>query len=87
MKKTNSRDEAYKNIIKVAKRIAITVLCCIPVLIIFGYLTRNVITQDWLQVICFMLILGVAVLVEEVVSRRKEKRTEVLKDIQKDVFK
>ena len=89
MRKVNGRDEAYKNAMKVAKRIAITVLCCVPVLIVFGYLTRKVITSDVVQVLCFILIMGIAVAVEEVIARAKEKR-QAEQDIvepKKDVFK
>ena len=87
MRKVNERDEAYKNAIKVAKRIAITILCCVPVLIVFAYLTRKVITADWLQVLCFMLIMGGVVAVVEVIARRKEKRKEQEIETKSDVFR
>ena len=87
MRKINDRDEAYRNIIKVAKRIAITVLCCVPVMIVFGYLTRKVITSNWLQVICFTLIMGVAVAVVEVVARAKEKAKAEEVETKRDVFR
>ena len=74
MRKINGRDDTYKNIMKVAKRISLTIACCIPFVIVFGYLTRKVITTNALQVVCFMLIMGVAVAVEEVIARRKEKK-------------
>ena len=87
MRKVNGRDEAYKNVMKVAKRIATTILCCVPVMIIFGYLTRNVIKSNALEIICFMLIMGVAVAVEEIVVRRKEKLKAEEIETKKDVFK
>ncbi len=87
MRKVNDRDEAYKNIMKVAKRIAITVLCCVPVMIIFGYLTRNVITSNALQIVCFMLIMGIAVAIVEVIARRKEKQTKEKIETKRDVFR
>ena len=87
MRKINSRDDAYKNAVKVAKRIAITMVCCIPILIIFGYLTRKVITANWLQILCFMLIMGVAVAVVEVIARAKEKQKAEILQTKKDVFK
>ena len=89
MRKINSRDEAYKKVIKVAKRIAITILCCVPVMIIFGYLTRNVITSNAIQIVCFMLIMGIAVAVVEVVARAKEKakKEQDIIEPKKDVFK
>ena len=87
MRKVNNRDEAYKNIMKVAKRIAITVLCCIPFIIVFAFLTRKVITSDALQIVCFMLIMGVAVAVVEVIARRKEKQQKEQIETKRDVFK
>ena len=87
MKKINSRDEAYKNALKVAKRIAITILCCIPFILVFAYLTRRVITSNVVQVLCFMLIMGVVVAVEEVIARRKEKQKELEVETKRDVFK
>ena len=89
MRRVNGRDEAYKNIMKVAKRIGITILCCVPVMIVFWYLTRNVITSDALQIVCFTLIMGIAVLIEELVVRAKEKRKaeQDMIESKKDVFR
>ena len=79
----------YKNAIKVAKRIAITILCCIPVIVIFSYYTRNIIKSSALQILCYMLIMGFAVLIEEIVVRNKEKqkKEESMFNDKKDVFK
>ena len=87
MKKVNERDEAYKNIMKVAKRIAITVLCCVPFIIVFAFLTRKVITSDALQILCFTLIMGTAVAIVEVIARRKEKQQKEEVETKRDVFK
>lgn len=87
MRKVNSRDEGYKSAIKVAKRIAITILCCIPVLIVFGYLTRKVINSNVVQILCFMLIMGTAVAVVEVIARAKEKTKSEEIETKRDVFK
>lgn len=87
MRKINSRDEAYKSIMKVAKRIAITILFCVPVMIIFGYLTRNVIKSNALQIVCFILIMGVAVAIVEVVAHAKEKKQKEEIETKRDVFK
>lgn len=87
MRRVNNRDDAYKNTLKVAKRIAITILCCVPVLIIFGYLTRKVITSDVVQVLCFVMIMGIAVAVEEIIVRTKEKAKSEEIETKKDVFK
>ena len=87
MRRVNDKDQAYKNIMKVVKRIAITILCCVPVIIIFGYLTRNIITSDALQIVCFMLIMGIAVAIVEVVARAKEKKQKEEVETKRDVFR
>ena len=89
MRPINQQNETMKKAMKVAKRIAITILCCLPVLLIFGYLTRNLITSDALQIVSFVVIMGIAVAVEEVIVRAKEKRKEELAvlETKKDVFK
>lgn len=87
MRKINNRNEGYKSAFKVAKRIAITILCCIPIMIVFGYLTRRIITSDVLQVLCFMLIMGIAVAVVEVAARAKEKAKSEQVETKRDVFK
>lgn len=81
-----NRNEMYENGMKVAKRIAITMLCCVPFLIIFAYLTKNVITSNGLQILCFVLIMGAVVLIEELIARRKKKNKVEVED-KKDVFK
>ena len=87
MNRYNNRNEAYKGIMKVAKRIAITILCCIPVLVVFAYFTRNIITQNWVQIICFMVIMAVAVTIVEVIARAKENKKEQEIETKRDVFK
>ena len=87
MRRNIDRNEALNNAMKVAKRIAITVLCCIPVMIIFGYLTRNIITSDALQIVCFMAIMGIAVAIVEVIARAKEKAKAEEMETKKDVFR
>ena len=72
---------------KVAKRIAITILCCVPVLVVFGYLTRKVITSDVVQIICFMAIMAVAVVCVEVIARAKESKQKEEVETKRDVFK
>ena len=84
--RNNTNNQQFNNLLKVGKRIAITMLVCVPFLILFGYFTRNVITQNWLQIIIFIVVMGVAVLIEEIIARKREKKkTEVTKDY--DVFK
>ena len=89
MRPINQPNPVFKAAMKVAKRIAITVLCCIPVMIIFAYLTRFVITQSWLQILCFMLIMSVAIVCEEIIARAiiKKKAEEAILETKKDVFK
>lgn len=87
MRRNNDRNEIYRNIMKVGKRIALTILCCVPIMIVFGYLTRNVITSNALQIVCFMLIMGVTVAIVEVVARAKEKAKAEEIETKRDVFK
>ena len=68
----NSKFDMQK-ILKVAKRIAITVLICIPFLFAFAYLTRKVITSNGLQIFSFIVILLVVVGIEELIARKIEK--------------
>lgn len=86
MKRINGRDEAYKNALKVAKRIAITILSCVPVIILFGYFTRNIIESRVLKILCYVIIMGIAVAVVEVIARAKEKQKEEV-ETKRDVFK
>ena len=84
------RSESYRKALKIGKRIAITILICIPFLILFGYYTRNIITADWAQILIFMVIMGLAVTIEELVAKRKEQKKEaqeILKEPKEDVFK
>ena len=89
MRRNQVQNEIMQKAMKVAKRVAITILCCIPVMIIFGYLTRNIITSEVLQCLCFILIMGVAVLIVEIVARKKEarKQAKAMLETKKDVFK
>ena len=86
MRPTN---DTFKNIMKVGKRIGITILICIPIMVAFGYLTRNVITADWAQILCFMAIMAVAVTIEELISRyrEKKKKVEIETEPKRDVYK
>ena len=78
-----------ENTIKKVKRIAWTIVCCIPVIVAFGYLTRNVITENSLQILCFVIIFGLAVLIEELIYSKRQKKLEAKKNTNKqnDVFK
>lgn len=85
----NTQNDITQNFLKVAKRIAITVVACIPFLIVFAYLTRKIITNNVLQILIFIAVFGVAVLIEEIIVRKKEKRKKALSEIEikRDVFK
>ena len=84
----DNRITEFNNLVKVVKRIAITMLACIPICIIFGYFTQNIIKSNALQVVCFMLIMGLGVLIVEIVARKKEKkRKEEVVETKKDVFR
>lgn len=83
----DNRNEVYDNAMKVAKRIAITMLCCVPFLLVFAYLMRNIITSNGLQIFLFVLIMGVVVLIEELLVRRKNKCESKIEEDKKDVFK
>ena len=87
MRRVNNIDDKFKQPFKVAKRIAITILCCVPVMLLFGYFTRNIIKTNGLQILCFMLIMGIAVAIVEVVARAKEKAKKEEIETKKDVFK
>ena len=81
--------DTYNRIMKVGKRIAFTIICTIPFVLAFGYLTRNVIKKNWLQILCFMAIFGLAVLIVEIITRKTEKQKQQKEIVEgkKDVFK
>ena len=79
--------DASARIMKVGKRIAITIVVCVPFLIVFAYLTRNLIKSSAIQIVCFMLIMGIVVLIEELISRKREKIKKETQIERKDVFR
>ncbi len=81
------RQQAYRDAMKTIKRIAITVVCCLPVLIAFAFLTRNVIKSDALLIFIFVVFMAVVVLVEELIYRKIQKKREQVQKDTKDVFK
>lgn len=78
-------DEMVQRILKRAKRIAITMLCCIPVLIIFGYLTRNIITSNVAQIAIYVAFMGIVVFIVEWLEKKKSENKSEVEDV--DVFK
>ena len=87
MKQRPNQQEFINNAMKVAKRIGLTILITIPFLIIFGYLTRNIIKSDVAQVLIFMGVMGLTVWCVEVVARKREKQKQEQQIEKKDVFK
>ena len=89
MRPVNQRNETYNKAMKVAKRIAITLLCCVPVLIVFAYFTRNIITSNFWQIFIFIVFMALVVLVEELIARARIKRKQAQIDLglKKDIFK
>lgn len=69
-------NDTPENTIKRVKRIAWTIVFTIPLIIVFGYLTRNVITSNAVQVICFTVIFGLVVLIEELIYNKRQKKIE-----------
>ena len=88
MRPINTRNEMYKKILKVGKRVAITILCCLPFIILFAYLMRDKLKSDFWQIFIFVCFMAIVVFVEEIIARAREKKkqAEVL-DTKKDVFK
>ncbi len=88
MRPINTRNEMYKKILKVGKRVAITILCCLPFIILFAYLMRDKLTSNFWQIFIFVCFMAIVVFVEEIIARNREKKkqAEVL-DTKKDVFK
>jgi len=85
MRNNINNNPMYQRIMKRAKRIVITVLCCLPILILFGYFTRNIITSQVAQIAIYVVIMLVAVIIEELVTKRKEQNKTEVEDV--DVFK
>lgn len=89
MLRDNKNNTDVHNFIRVAKRISITVVCCIPFLLVFSYLMRNKITASWANILIYLAVFLVVVGLEELVVRRKEKLQAERKKSgeQRDVFK
>ena len=79
----NQQYEKSLNIKKTAKRISITILCCLPFLILFGYFTINKIS-DVAMIAIFILFMGIVILVEELIANKIANKPKVE---HKDVFK
>lgn len=84
-----NQQETTQNIMKIGKRVAITVLCCLPFVILIGYLLRNVVTSNMVQILIFALFMGVVVLIEELIARKRERRKQAKIELEdgRDVFK
>ena len=89
MNRNVENTDMFRRAKKLVKRVSITILCCIPFILIFAYLTRNVITSDAAQIVCFIAIMGAAVGVVEPIARAREKRKAEQAKVEpkRDVFK
>ena len=69
------------------KRVGITVLCCIPIMIILGYFLQFL--SDAVLIFIFVAVMILAICVVEYFHRKRQQRKEVLKTLHKneDVFK
>lgn len=70
------------------KRIGITVLCCLPALVIIGYLLRNL--NSVATVAIFTLFMGVVVCIEEYIHLKLSTKKELKKKLlhkDEDVFR
>lgn len=86
--KPKEDSEIFNRMMKTAKRIVVTMLCCVPFLIVIAYLCRQFL-HGWMQYLLFVAVLGLVVGVEELVFNRLVKRKEAKRIIEgnKDVFK
>ncbi len=86
IRKTES--EQFNKAYKTAKRLVLTMLCCVPFMIIIAFLFRESIT-GWLQYLLFLGILIIAVSIEELIYHKRQKRLQAKEFIEgnKDVFK
>lgn len=83
----NKRQQGYVTS-KIIKRIGLTILCCIPFLIILGYFMQGV--NSIATIFTFAVVMLIVVCVEEYITAKKTARKEVLKKTlhkDEDVFK
>lgn len=85
----DNRSETFNRMLKTAKRIAIEILISLPVCVEFGYLTKDVITKDFLQILCYIGFMLVAVVVGELIYRYKQKKklAQQIENPKRDVYK
>ncbi len=69
------------------KRVGITILCCIPILILLGYFLQSV--NDAVVIFVFVAVMLLAICIVEYFHRKRKQRKDVLKSLHKDedVFK
>ena len=89
MNRNIENTEMFKRAKKLVKRVAITILCSIPIVLIFAYLTKNIITSDAGQIACYVVIMGTAVAIVEPIARAREKKKAEQAKVEpkRDVFK
>ncbi len=88
MLKNNNNIDVH-NFIKVAKRISITVIACLPFLLVFSYLMRKKITASWAYILIYLAVFLIVVGIEELIVRHREKQKAERERLGKsrDVFK
>lgn len=67
-----------KDIAKLFKRFFITFFCCVPVLLLIGFLLQDKI-QDWILTVVFIVIAGGVFAIEEYIHFKLLKKREALK--------
>lgn len=70
------------------KRIGITILCCLPLLIVLGYFLQGL--NRFLTIIIFVLFMILAICIEEYIYSKRQMKKETLNKLlhkDEDVFK
>ena len=81
----NNRYEETLKIKKTIKRYLITLLCCLPLLIVVGVLLEGKV-NTFVRMTIFVVILAVVYIVVELITKRKTKNKHI-KVEHEDVFK
>ena len=70
-----------KDIFQLIKRFLLTFLCCVPVLLLIGYLLQGKV-QSWIMVTIFVVVAGGVLAIEEyIVYARRKKREKIKEDL------
>lgn len=81
--------QQQNNILKgYVKRIGITILCCLPALVLLGYWLQGV--HSFVTIAVFVLFMGVAICIEEYMHLKRATKKELMRKAlhkDEDVFK